>query len=153
MHEWMKRHLAFLEENGERFARVFVTYPDQMQCGRGCALCCHGLFDISFADAFLLAGGGTAGFPQRRGSRLPPGHKSPKTSSSMRSPGLIPRFCCTVCPIASWIGLSNRLEARDALFSGATMSALSMSADRWHAASRARRWSIPGMDLSAIGAS
>jgi Fe-S-cluster containining protein len=57
MHEWMKRHLAFLEENGEWFARVFATYPDQMQCGRGCALCCHGLFDISFADAFLLAEG------------------------------------------------------------------------------------------------
>jgi Fe-S-cluster containining protein len=28
-----------------------------MQCGRGCALCCHGLFDISLPDALLLAEG------------------------------------------------------------------------------------------------
>lgn len=26
-----------------------------MQCGKGCTLCCHGLFDISFADALILA--------------------------------------------------------------------------------------------------
>jgi Fe-S-cluster containining protein len=28
-----------------------------MQCGRGCAQCCHGLFDISLPDALLLAEG------------------------------------------------------------------------------------------------
>jgi Fe-S-cluster containining protein len=28
-----------------------------MQCGRGCALCCHGLFDISLPDALELARG------------------------------------------------------------------------------------------------
>ncbi len=26
-----------------------------MQCGRGCALCCHGLFDISVPDALVVA--------------------------------------------------------------------------------------------------
>jgi len=57
MHEWMKRHLGFLMENEEWFARVRATCGDQMQCGRGCALCCHGLFDISFVDALLLAEG------------------------------------------------------------------------------------------------
>jgi len=103
MHGWMKRHLGFLEENREWFARVFATYPtrcsavaDALSAVTGCS--------ISRLQMRFCWRRGTAGFPQRRGSRLPPGHKSPRISSSMRSPGLIPRFCCTVCPIASWIG-------------------------------------------------
>src|SRR5512137_2978521 len=28
-----------------------------MKCARGCALCCHGLFDISLPDAMLLLEG------------------------------------------------------------------------------------------------
>jgi Fe-S-cluster containining protein len=39
------------------FARVLKKHPDKMQCRRGCFDCCLGLFDISIADASLLAEG------------------------------------------------------------------------------------------------
>jgi Fe-S-cluster containining protein len=57
MHAWMKRHNGFLEDSEDWFSRVLASYPEQMQCGRGCALCCHGLFDISFVDALVVADG------------------------------------------------------------------------------------------------
>lgn len=40
-----------------RFRSIRRKYAGQMQCGRGCARCCHGLFDISTADATRVAGG------------------------------------------------------------------------------------------------
>jgi Fe-S-cluster containining protein len=33
------------------FAEIRRKYPKHMQCGKGCSACCHGLFDISVADA------------------------------------------------------------------------------------------------------
>jgi hypothetical protein len=35
----------------EWFKKIRETYPAQMQCGKGGTACCHGLFDISLADA------------------------------------------------------------------------------------------------------
>jgi hypothetical protein len=55
MHAWMKRHNGFLEDSEDWFSRVLASYPEQMQCGRGCALCCHGLFDISFVEVYARA--------------------------------------------------------------------------------------------------
>jgi Fe-S-cluster containining protein len=53
----MKRHRQFLADVGRWFDSVRRTQGDRMQCGRGCALCCHGLFDISLPDALELARG------------------------------------------------------------------------------------------------
>ncbi len=55
MHPWIEQHRRFLEEIGEWYCRVRRAQGSRMQCGRGCALCCHGLFDVSLADAFLVA--------------------------------------------------------------------------------------------------
>jgi Fe-S-cluster containining protein len=33
------------------FRSIREKYADDMQCGKGCTACCHGLFDISLADA------------------------------------------------------------------------------------------------------
>jgi len=33
------------------FAEIRLKYSKHMQCGKGCSACCHGLFDISIADA------------------------------------------------------------------------------------------------------
>jgi Fe-S-cluster containining protein len=41
----------------EWFASIRQKYSKQMQCGRGCAACCHGLFDISLSDAAGVAAG------------------------------------------------------------------------------------------------
>lgn len=37
------------------FARASDAHPGVVPCARGCAACCHGPFDISVADAALLA--------------------------------------------------------------------------------------------------
>jgi Fe-S-cluster containining protein len=39
------------------FKKIRETYASQMQCGKGCTACCHGLFDISLADAAEVANG------------------------------------------------------------------------------------------------
>ncbi len=39
----------------EWFKNIRERYSSQMQCGRGCMACCHGLFDISLADAVEVA--------------------------------------------------------------------------------------------------
>ncbi len=56
-HPWMRRHKEFLAGIDVWFGSVRRKYAKQMQCGRGCVLCCRGLFDISFPDALLLAEG------------------------------------------------------------------------------------------------
>ncbi len=53
----MKRHKEFLSGVEAWFASVRGKQGNQMQCGRGCALCCRGLFDISLPDAVFLAEG------------------------------------------------------------------------------------------------
>ena len=39
------------------FKKIRPDYDSQMQCGKGCTACCHGLFDISLADAADVAKG------------------------------------------------------------------------------------------------
>ena len=41
----------------EWFKNVRKQYAAEMQCGKGCTACCHGLFDISLADADGVARG------------------------------------------------------------------------------------------------
>jgi Fe-S-cluster containining protein len=41
----------------ERFRAVRAKYANHMRCAQGCALCCHGLFDVSVPDALLIARG------------------------------------------------------------------------------------------------
>jgi Fe-S-cluster containining protein len=43
--------------NTEWFNKIREKYSTQMQCGKGCTACCHGLFDISLADAVEVARG------------------------------------------------------------------------------------------------
>ena len=46
-----------LRSTGEWFERVLHACRPEMRCGRGCTLCCHGLFDIALPEALLLAHG------------------------------------------------------------------------------------------------
>ena len=46
-----------LDEMEKWFRSICVRYPDQMQCARGCTLCCYGLFDVSLPDAVLVLEG------------------------------------------------------------------------------------------------
>ncbi len=48
------------------FRRVMESQPEQLQCGRGCSLCCYGLFEIGSGDIPLLAEGLAKLHPARR---------------------------------------------------------------------------------------
>jgi Fe-S-cluster containining protein len=55
-----------LEHADEFFRSVMETQPQNLQCGRGCSLCCYGLFEIGAADIPILAEGLEALHPMRR---------------------------------------------------------------------------------------
>ncbi len=57
LHSQMAQYRELLSEIDGWFTSIRARYADQMQCGRGCARCCYGLFDISLPDALLLAQG------------------------------------------------------------------------------------------------
>jgi Fe-S-cluster containining protein len=55
-----------LDHADEFFAEVTRTQPQQLQCGRGCSLCCYGLFEIQSADVAVIAVGLAQLHPMRR---------------------------------------------------------------------------------------
>src|SRR5207247_9231640 len=48
------------------FAEVMREQPAQLQCGRGCSLCCYGLFEIGSGDVPVIAEGLAQLHPMRR---------------------------------------------------------------------------------------
>lgn len=50
----MKNYRELLGDAEAHFNRVFDASRDQMQCGRGCSLCCYGLFEVSSSDVAVL---------------------------------------------------------------------------------------------------
>src|SRR5689334_2921987 len=50
------RHAAPMNVD-EWFKQIREKYSAHMQCGKGCRACCHGLFDITLADAISVARG------------------------------------------------------------------------------------------------
>lgn len=55
-----------LERADEFFASVTESQPQNLQCGRGCSLCCYGLFEIGSGDVPLIAEGLANLHPMRR---------------------------------------------------------------------------------------
>ena len=53
----MHRQNRTFENIDAWFKQIREKYANQMQCGKGCTACCHGLFDISLADAVEVARG------------------------------------------------------------------------------------------------
>lgn len=53
----MRRYNCLLPEIGEWLVRMRAMHEDSLRCSRGCARCYHGLFDVSFPDALLVAHG------------------------------------------------------------------------------------------------
>jgi Fe-S-cluster containining protein len=49
--EIFQKHDNLVARLDRRFRFIREKYADHMQCARGCAQCCHGLFDISLPDA------------------------------------------------------------------------------------------------------
>jgi Fe-S-cluster containining protein len=57
---------SILLKADRHFESVLRTQPENLQCGRGCSLCCHGLFEIGSGDVPLIAEGLEAMHPMRR---------------------------------------------------------------------------------------
>ena len=55
-----------LQHADEFFRSVMDSQPQNLQCGRGCSLCCYGLFEIGAADIPILAEGLERLHPMRR---------------------------------------------------------------------------------------
>lgn len=55
-----------LDRADDFFRSVTQSQPQNLQCGRGCSLCCYGVFEIGSADIPLLAEGLAELHPKRR---------------------------------------------------------------------------------------
>jgi len=55
-----------LSRADEFFDSVMQSQPQNLQCGRGCSLCCYGLFEIGAADVAVIADGLSKLNPARR---------------------------------------------------------------------------------------
>jgi Fe-S-cluster containining protein len=55
-----------LKQADSFFRRVAQTQPQALQCGKGCSLCCYGLFEIGAADIPIIAEGLAKMHPARR---------------------------------------------------------------------------------------
>lgn len=57
---------SILRKADEHFDSVLREQPQNLQCGRGCSLCCYGLFEIGTGDVPILAEGLGKLHPMRR---------------------------------------------------------------------------------------
>ncbi len=61
-----KPYKSILARADQWFASVMALQPENLQCGRGCSLCCYGLFEIGSCDVPLIAEGLAALHPMSR---------------------------------------------------------------------------------------
>jgi Fe-S-cluster containining protein len=59
-------YTRILERADDFFRSVSDEQPQNLQCGRGCSLCCYGLFEIGSGDVPLIAEGLANLHPMRR---------------------------------------------------------------------------------------
>lgn len=55
-----------LDRADEFFRSVAESQPQNLRCGRGCSLCCYGLFEIGSGDVAVIADGLARLHPMRR---------------------------------------------------------------------------------------
>jgi Fe-S-cluster containining protein len=53
----VKNYRDVLDEADAHFNEQFAVNRAEMQCGRGCSLCCYGLFEISSSDVAVVVDG------------------------------------------------------------------------------------------------
>ena len=59
-------YTRILDRADDFFRSVAESQPQNLQCGRGCSLCCYGLFEIGSGDVPLIAEGLEKLHPSRR---------------------------------------------------------------------------------------
>ena len=102
------------------FDSVMQSQPENLQCGRGCSLCCYGLFEIGAADVAVIADGLSKLNPMRRDMIV---RRSVEIVASSRHPNLrdcspvekeefFDRTASTPCPNLDDTGLCMIYEHR-----------------------------------------
>lgn len=61
-----KSYKSILERADQWFGSILQSQPENLSCGRGCSLCCYGLFEIGSGDVPVIAEGLAALHPARR---------------------------------------------------------------------------------------
>jgi len=100
----------FLRDLDTWFRAVRVKYGERMQCRKGCAQCCYGLFDVSVPDAFRVAEGYHRLAPSLRNNVL---HRSTLFHSQLIKavPELKNSFFLNQSPKGDIDRLSDRFDA------------------------------------------
>jgi Fe-S-cluster containining protein len=95
-----------LSRADEFFASVMSAQPQNLQCGRGCSLCCHGLFEIGSADVAVIAEGLARLHPPQRKEIIRKAvdiiastrHPNLRESSPVEKDAFFDRTASTPCP-------------------------------------------------------
>ncbi len=87
----MRRYYELLQALDQWFAGVADRHGRRMRCAKGCAFCCHGLFDVSLPDALMIAEG-LAALPSATLSRILKRAAPIQKAISQLAPGLRPPY-------------------------------------------------------------
>jgi Fe-S-cluster containining protein len=104
----------------EWFRSVMDEQPQNLNCGRGCSLCCHGLFGIGSGDVPIIAEGLAALHPARRRRIIRRAaeivettkHPNLRESSPKEKKAFFDRTASTPCPNLDDAGLCMIYESR-----------------------------------------
>jgi Fe-S-cluster containining protein len=106
-----------LERADGFFASVAGEQPQNLQCGRGCSLCCYGLFEIGSGDVPLIAEGLAALHPSRRAAIIRraaavAGHPNLRECSPEEKEAFFERTSDLACPNLDPTGACMIYESR-----------------------------------------
>jgi len=97
----ISRYLRTLRGVDQWFFRVAGRHSGKIQCGRGCAACCRGLFDITLLDALLVRHGFLLLDPVRRDEVMARCLTILETLRQ-RWPEISPPYILNILPEAEW---------------------------------------------------
>lgn len=98
-----------LDRADEFFRSVAESQPQNLQCGRGCSLCCYGLFEIGSGDVPVIADGLAKLHPARRAKIVrkareiiaSSAHPDLRSCSPIEKETFFDRTASTPCPALS----------------------------------------------------
>lgn len=111
---------SILDRADRHFAGVMESQPQNLQCGKGCSLCCYGLFEIGSGDVPLLAEGLEKLHPGRRKKIIrraleiveSSAHPNLRECSAEEKEAFFDRTQSTPCPNLDDAGLCMMYEHR-----------------------------------------
>ena len=105
-----------LERADEWFRSVTAEQPQNLQCGRGCSMCCYGLFEIGSGDIPLLDEGLSKLHPSRRNMIVRRAreidHPNIREISPIEKEAFFDRTASTPCPNLDERGMCMIYEHR-----------------------------------------